>query len=92
MSRILKSKLFDKIPSVDEKFFRTELKTALKNFTKKIIVLDDDPTGVQTVNGISVYTDWTQESIAEGFAEEKSMFFYSDKLPRLFRRKNSRRT
>ena len=47
----------------------------LQNFNKKIIVLDDDPTGVQTVHGISVYTDWTAESIEAGFAEENSMFF-----------------
>jgi len=71
----LKSELFKKIPRVNEKFFRAELKAALKNFGKKIIVLDDDPTGVQTVNGISVYTDWAAESIAAGFAEENSMFF-----------------
>ena len=38
-------------------------------------MLDDDPTGVQTVNGIHVYTDWTEESIAAGFAEENRMFF-----------------
>lgn len=75
MAKILKSELFDKIPSVDEKFFRGELATALKNFPRKIVVLDDDPTGVQTVNGIHVYTDWTDESIAAGFAEENSMFF-----------------
>ena len=42
---------------------------------KKIIVLDDDPTGVQTVHGISVYTDWTEDSIEKGFDEENSMFF-----------------
>ena len=30
----------------------------------KIIVLDDDPTGVQTVNGINVYTEWTEDAIA----------------------------
>lgn len=75
MPKILKSELFDKIPSVDEQKFHAELKAALKNFNKKIVVLDDDPTGVQTVNGISVYTDWTEESIAAGFAEENSMFF-----------------
>ena len=75
MAKVLKSELFKKIPRVDEKFFRAELKAALKNFGKKIIVLDDDPTGVQTVNGISVYTDWAAESIAAGFAEENSMFF-----------------
>lgn len=75
MAKILKSELFKKIPRVDEKFFHAELAAALKNFGKKIIVLDDDPTGVQTVNGISVYTDWTAESIAEGFAEAQPMFF-----------------
>jgi len=75
MAKILKSELFAKIPSVDEKFFSDELKAALKNFDKKIVVLDDDPTGVQTVNNISVYTDWTDASIAAGFAEKNSMFF-----------------
>ena len=75
MAKILKSELFKKIPRVDEKFFHAELAAALKNFGKKIIVLDDDPTGVQTVNGISVYTDWTAERIAEGFAEAQPMFF-----------------
>lgn len=47
----------------------------LRQFNSKIIVLDDDPTGVQTVHGVSVYTDWTTESIEAGFAEEQSMFF-----------------
>ena len=75
MAKVLKSELFDKIPGVDEKKFGDELKAALKTFPKKIVVLDDDPTGVQTVNGISVYTDWTEESIAAGFAEKNSMFF-----------------
>ncbi|MBQ6297200.1 MAG: hydroxyacid dehydrogenase [Selenomonadaceae bacterium] len=75
MAKILKRELFAKIPSVDEKFYHAKLKAALKTFNKKIIVLDDDPTGVQTVNNISVYTDWTAENIAAGFAEENSMFF-----------------
>lgn len=42
---------------------------------KKWIVLDDDPTGVQTVHGISVYTDWSIESMREGFAEANSLFY-----------------
>ena len=75
MSKVLMSELFAKIPPVDEKFFRDKLDAALKNFSRKIIVLDDDPTGVQTVNGISVFTNWTQADIAEGFAETNSMFF-----------------
>ncbi|MGI6161476.1 MAG: four-carbon acid sugar kinase family protein [Christensenellales bacterium] len=51
------------------------LKARLSGGTRKIVVLDDDPTGVQTVHGISVYTDWEQQSINAGFAESGSMFF-----------------
>lgn len=43
--------------------------------SRKIIVLDDDPTGVQTVHGVSVYTDWSLESLRQGFAEKNRLFF-----------------
>ena len=42
---------------------------------KKIVVLDDDPTGVQTVHDISVYTDWDLESMKAGFMEENNLFY-----------------
>lgn len=42
---------------------------------RKIIVLDDDPTGVQTVHDVSVYTDWSPESMESGFAEPGNLFF-----------------
>ena len=41
----------------------------------KLVVLDDDPTGVQTVHDIYVYTDWSLESIRAGFAGEAPLFF-----------------
>ena len=42
---------------------------------KKIVVLDDDPTGVQTVHDITVYTDWNKESILQGFKEKNDLFY-----------------
>jgi len=54
---------------------RAELKKAVAADRHKIVVLDDDPTGIQTVHGISVYTDWKMESIRAGFCEEGKMFF-----------------
>jgi uncharacterized protein YgbK (DUF1537 family) len=51
------------------------LKAELAKNQRKIIVLDDDPTGVQTVHGVPVYTDWTQESIESGFDDDNSLFF-----------------
>ena len=51
------------------------LSQAMEGFQKKLVVLDDDPTGVQTVHDVSVYTDWEEESIRKGFEEKESMFF-----------------
>ena len=51
------------------------LSQAMEGFHKKLVVLDDDPTGVQTVHDVSVYTDWEEESIGSGFEEKESMFF-----------------
>lgn len=76
MSRVKVADVFNQIPQKpDESVVDMQLKTELKKLEKKIIVLDDDPTGVQTVHDISVYTDWETDSIRKGFLEENSMFF-----------------
>lgn len=58
---------------------REEMENALKaeinGFDGKFIVLDDDPTGVQTVHDIDVFTDWTVESLKEGLLGEEKLFF-----------------
>ncbi|WP_042348029.1 four-carbon acid sugar kinase family protein [Bacillus massiliigorillae] len=74
-NRIVAKDAFNSIPAVNQKIVDKMITNELKQLNKKIIVLDDDPTGVQTVHDISVYTDWTPESIEKGFAEENSMFF-----------------
>ena len=51
------------------------LSQVMEGFHKKLVVLDDDPTGVQTVHDVSVYTDWEEESIRKGFEEKEAMFF-----------------
>lgn len=71
----LDDKVLSSFKKVDEVKITKQLDEKLKKFNGKIIVLDDDPTGVQTVHDVSVYTDWSKESIAEGFAENSSMFF-----------------
>ena len=58
---------FSHIQPVDTSIVDEMIKKELETLNKKIIVLDDDPTGVQTVHGISVYTDWTEDSIEKGF-------------------------
>lgn len=41
----------------------------------KLVVLDDDPTGIQTVHGCLLITQWDEASIRKGF-EDKEPFFY----------------
>ncbi len=51
------------------------LARAVEESKCKIIVLDDDPTGVQTVHDVSVYTDWSVESMKAGMEEKEKLFF-----------------
>lgn len=71
----LDSKILSLFSQINEVQINLELEKALRKLNRKIIVLDDDPTGVQTVHDVSVYTDWSKSSIADGFAEKNSMFF-----------------
>jgi len=67
--------ILETFPKVDEEKVNKILYEELKRLNRKIIVLDDDPTGVQTVHNISVYTDWKEQTFEKGFAEKISMFF-----------------
>ncbi|WP_342467106.1 four-carbon acid sugar kinase family protein [Sporomusa sphaeroides] len=62
-------------PKVDENHVALLLQQAVAGAPRKIIVLDDDPTGTQTVHDISVYTDWTYESVSQGFQEKNKVFY-----------------
>lgn len=52
-----------------------EIDKGLESLTYKIIVLDDDPTGTQTVKDLPVYTDWSLEYIKDGFQQANQMFY-----------------
>ena len=62
-------------PAYDHALVFQNMLSALSALDRKIVVLDDDPTGVQTVHGVYVYTDWSEESIRAGFESPESMFF-----------------
>ena len=60
---------------IDEAHVDALLQEELRRNRKKLVVLDDDPTGVQTVHDVSVYTHWTPEDLAAGFQEEENLFY-----------------
>ncbi|TMW72254.1 four-carbon acid sugar kinase family protein [Alteribacter natronophilus] len=67
--------LLSSLPKIDKGRYDLEWKQAHENFRHKILVLDDDPTGVQTVHGVPVYTDWTSETIDRAFKDEAQLVF-----------------
>ena len=71
----LSTDILASFPPVDEVRVDALLKAELEKNQKKIVVLDDDPTGVQTVHDISVFTNWDKQSLQEGFAEKNSLFY-----------------
>ncbi|MBF0706065.1 four-carbon acid sugar kinase family protein [Guptibacillus hwajinpoensis] len=75
MSNQLVIEKLPKLKSIDYESISDLWKKERSDFNHQIVVLDDDPTGVQTVHGVSVYTDWTEQTIKQGFEEDTSIFF-----------------
>jgi len=64
----LLQKYFDETP-------KCEFERNLEELNQKVIVLDDDPTGTQTVKDLYVITSFDEASIREGFESENNMFY-----------------
>lgn len=71
----LKAEVLTSYKKIDEAYIDSLLKEEIQKNNKKIVVLDDDPTGVQTVHDVSVYTNWEKESVRQGFEEENPLFY-----------------
>ena len=71
----LKTDVLNTYKKIDEAYVDELLAKEIAANNKKIVVLDDDPTGVQTVHDISVYTNWSKDSIMKGFLEENKLFY-----------------
>ena len=68
----ISASILEQFPAVDEALIDRLLQEEIRKSPVKLVVLDDDPTGVQTVHDISVYTGWSLEDIREAFAEENN--------------------
>lgn len=54
---------------------RLEISATLKKEAIKLVVLDDDPTGIQTVHGCLLLTNWKSEHLEEAFRDETPLFY-----------------
>ncbi|MDO5439482.1 MAG: four-carbon acid sugar kinase family protein [Erysipelotrichaceae bacterium] len=71
----MKAEILKSFPAVDETKVDALLNEEIALNNVKIVVLDDDPTGVQTVHDISVYTGWDVESLKDAFKEDRPLFY-----------------
>ncbi|XP_057446914.1 uncharacterized protein LOC130738779 [Lotus japonicus] len=52
-----------------------DIQREIESNSKTLVVLDDDPTGTQTVHDIEVLTEWTIDSLVEQFRKSPKCFF-----------------
>jgi uncharacterized protein YgbK (DUF1537 family) len=71
----LNADILKSVPAYDQEQVDALYSRALVSMDQKIVVLDDDPTGVQTVHDVYVYTSWDKATIREAFADENRIFF-----------------
>ncbi len=71
----LNASVLSSYPKIDEALADELLSKEIAENNRKIVVLDDDPTGVQTVHDIHVYTGWGHDEILAGFRESNNLFY-----------------
>ncbi len=56
---------------------RSIIAESLRNSKQRLVVVDDDPTGTQTVHGVRVYMEWGVETLRTALASENTASFIS---------------
>lgn len=70
-----KNDLFQSLPKEWPVDLRREIQGEVAAGGRKVVVLDDDPTGTQTVHGIPVLTEWSTEALRPELETELSAFY-----------------
>src|SRR3989304_3412873 len=56
---------------------RGHIRRALIDSGKRLVVIDDDPTGMQTVQDVPVFMDWSVGTLRKAIASGEPVFFVS---------------
>lgn len=73
---VAKAELFGQLPPEwPEEDLLARIRGAVHSSRRKVVVLDDDPTGSQTVHGIFVRTSWGVAELKSSFAGKEDLFF-----------------
>ena len=62
-------------PPIDDPGLEDRVQAAIASSGRKVVALDDDPTGVQTVHGVAVLAGWDAETLAAELGNLPPLFF-----------------
>src|SRR5437867_1163681 len=74
-ARVSKSALLASLPPEWAEDLMPAIRKAVAASGRKVVVLDDDPTGTQTVHDIPVLTEWSIETLRAEFANDFTVCF-----------------
>src|SRR5580658_9123665 len=67
--------LIDSLPPPHDAGDFAEVRRLVGASRRKAVVLDDDPTGTQTVHGLDVLADWSVDALAAALSDPRTCFF-----------------
>ncbi|MDL2229892.1 hypothetical protein LJC14_06550 [Treponema sp. OttesenSCG-928-L16] len=73
----LQEMLAHQAPARSELKSRADIRRNLEETGTKLVVVDDDPTGTQTVSGIRVYMDWSEQTLDRALSRKDAVFYIS---------------
>lgn len=73
--RLPKNQLLSSLPPEWPQDLRPAIQKQIKTDGRKVVVLDDDPTGTQTVHYLPVLTDWTVDQLAAELQNDLPAFY-----------------
>ncbi len=62
-------------PEPDEASLFAEIRQEVAGSGRKLVVIDDDPTGTQTVHDIELFTIWDRQMLTEALQNEPRLFY-----------------
>ncbi len=75
MMRQNKAEVFDSLPNPITEDLMPRIRAALQQRGDKVVILDDDPTGTQTVHDVAVLTAWDGEMLTEALEDPSPAVF-----------------
>jgi uncharacterized protein YgbK (DUF1537 family) len=73
--RIPKNELLNRLPDEWPQDLRPAIKKQVKAGGRKVVVLDDDPTGTQTIHSLPVLTEWSVQTLRTELENDLPAFY-----------------